>query len=206
MAGEAEPLPPADLLTARTPAAELTVLSSHPEAGVRAGVARHPNTPAPVLGALTPEFPQEVLANPALPLLRLADPHLLRGWPDAAFHALLRRPDIPAWVRTHLIRHGRTELLIPLAQHAALTEAEILTLARHAAWLVRARIAARPALPPDLLAALATDPDYGVRLAVASRPSLPEDVARTLREDPSRFVRQVLGQTRERATPVDRPV
>jgi len=169
-------------------------------------VARHPNTPAPVLGALTPEFPQEVLANPALPLLRLADPHLLRGWPDAAFHALLRRPDIPAWVRTHLIRHGQTELLIPLAQHAALTEAEILTLARHAAWLVRARIAARPALPPDLLAALATDPDYGVRLAVASRPSLPEDVARTLREDPSRFVRQVLGQTQEPAPPVDRPV
>ncbi|WP_157445158.1 hypothetical protein [Deinococcus actinosclerus] len=206
MAGKTELVPPAGILTARTPAAELTVLSSHPEAGVRAGVARHPNTPASVLGALTPDFPQEVLANPALPLLRLADPHLLRGWPDAAFHALLRRPDVPAWVRTHLIRHGRTELLIPLAQHAALTEAEVLTLARHAAWLVRARIAARPALPPDLLAALAADPDYGVRLAVASRPALPAGVAALLRQDTSRFVRQVAEQTHGPATPVDRPV
>ncbi|NTY01463.1 hypothetical protein [Deinococcus sp. JMULE3] len=194
MAGETAPVPPAAVLNPRAPAPELAALADHPDAAVRAQVARHPNTPAAVLGILATEFPQVVLANPALPLLRLADPHLLREWPDGAFHALLRLPDVPAWVRTHLIRHGRTELLIPLAQHPALQETEVLALARHAAWLVRARIAARPDLPPDLLAALAADPDYGVRLAVASRPSLPAGVAALLREDPSRFVRQVAEQ------------
>ncbi|GGL18718.1 hypothetical protein [Deinococcus radiotolerans] len=204
MAGEAERVPPAVVLNARTPASELAVLARHPEAGVRAQVARHPNTPAAVLGALTPEFPVEVLTNPALPLLRLADPHLLRGWPDGAFHALLRLPDLPMWVRTHLIRHGRTELLIPLAQHTTLTGAEVQALAGHAAWLVRARIAARPDLAPELLGVLAADPDYGVRLAVASRPALPEDVARTLREDTSRFVRQVVGQAPKHRS-ADRP-
>ncbi|MDR6220715.1 hypothetical protein [Deinococcus soli (ex Cha et al. 2016)] len=194
MAGETELVPHAGVLNARTPAADLADLARHPDPGVRAQVARHPNTPAAVLGALTADFPQEVLANPALPLLRLADPHLLRGWPDAAFHALLRRPDVPVWVRTHLIRHARPELLIPLAQHPCLQEPEVLILARHAAWLVRARIAARPVLPPGLLAALAADPDYGVRLAVASRPSLPAGVAAVLRQDTSRFVRQVAEQ------------
>ncbi len=194
MAGETGPAPTPAVLNPRAPAPELVALAEHPDAAVRAQVARHPNTPAAVLGALTADFPQEVLANPALPLLRLADPHLLRGWPDGAFHALLRRPDVPVWVRTHLIRHARPELLIPLAQHPALQEPEVLALARHAAWLVRARIAARPDLPPDLLAALAADPDYGVRLAVASRPSLPAGVAALLRQDPSRFVRQVAEQ------------
>lgn len=133
MAGETAPVPPAAVLNPRAPAPELAALADRPDAAVRVRVARHANTPAQVLGVLASEFPQEVLANLALPLLRLADPHLLRGWSDGAFHALLRLPDGPVWVRTHLLRRGRTELLIPLAQHPCLQGPENLLLSRHAA-------------------------------------------------------------------------
>ncbi|WP_240319266.1 hypothetical protein [Deinococcus wulumuqiensis] len=62
-------------------AAELTRLAASPDAALRASVAAHPNTPPPVLAELGAEFPAEVLGNPALPLLRLAQPGLLAGWP-----------------------------------------------------------------------------------------------------------------------------
>ena len=61
-------------------------------ARVRALVARHPTTPAAVLGSLAPEFPQEVLANPALPLSQAIQRTLDRR--GEGFYALmLEAPD-----------------------------------------------------------------------------------------------------------------
>lgn len=202
MAGEPQPPSPPAVLSRDLPAADLAQLAAHGDPHVRAAVAGHPNTPALVLGQLAAEFPREVLRNPALPLLRLADPQLLRAWPTSAFQAFLRQPELPAWIRTFLIRHGPVEQLVLLAARPDLSAPEVALLATHPAWLVRARIAARPELPQALLLTLTDDPDYGVRLALASRTDLPVQSVNLLRRDTSRFVRQVLEQTQRLALAV----
>lgn len=200
MAGETDHSPAAAVLSApglrpEATAAELSLLATHDDALVRAAVAAHPNTPAPLLGKLAAEFPAQVLRNPALALLRLAHPRLLHSWPDEALLALLRLPEAPDWLRHHAAKSSAVEVQVALATHPGLSQAEIERLVTHPAWLVRARLAARTDLSAALLAHLTSDPDYGVRLAVASRPDLPESSIATLRHDPSRFVRQVLEQT-----------
>ena len=195
MAGETEhPTRPA-VLAANSTAPQLARLAEQADAAVRAEVAAHPNTPAELLGQLAAEFPAEVLGNPALPLLRLAHPNLLKDWPDAALLALLKLPQVPDWLRHHAAKSSSVEVQVALAMHPDLTPAEINQLAQHSAWLVRARIAARNDLDAELLNHLTNDPDYGVRLAIASRQDLPAQSVETLRRDPSRFVRQVVQQT-----------
>ena len=93
MAGETQQAAGLPVLTPRTPAAELANLSLHPAREVRAAVAAHPNTAPFVLSTLAAQFPGEVLGNPGLPLLRLANPHLLRDWPAPALHALAAHPE-----------------------------------------------------------------------------------------------------------------
>lgn len=171
---------------------ELVVLSYTHDAAVRAAVAGHPNTPAFLLARLAPEFPCEVLGNPALPLLRLAQPQLLSRWPREALLALLGLPDPPEWLRRQARASAHVEVQVALAELPSLSRSEIAALAQHPAWLVRARIAARADLPAELLRDLTRDTAYGVRLALAYRPDLPPSSAEQLRHDPSRFVRQVL--------------
>lgn len=198
MAGETEPSRTAAVLAAfnpKTTAAELEALALQRDPAARAGVAAHPNTPAPVLAQLARDYPAEVLSNPALLLLRLAHPRMLQSWPHDSLLALIRQPSAPDWVRQHALRSGNTELLVALASHPTLTPEEFTQLSTHPAWLVRARIAARHDLTPDTLHHFAQDPDYGVRLALASRADLPAQSVELLRGDPSRFVRQVLEQT-----------
>lgn len=171
-------------------AAELANRSLSPMAEVRAAVAAHPNTSPYILGLLAAEFPAEVLNNPALPLLRLADPGLLSHWPEMSLLALVRQTDAPAWLRRQVLSHPKVELQVALASHPALTVEEMGGLKDHPSWLVRARLAAREDLPGALLDTLAEDRHYAVRLAVVSRADLPtEDQSRFL-ADASRFVRQ----------------
>lgn len=197
MAGEtAHPAGPA-VLTPETPAARLVQLAVHEDQAVRAAVAAHPNTPADVLGKLAPEFPGEVLGNPALPLLRLAHPRLVHDWPRDTLLRLIRNERAPEWLRRVAMRHPRAEYQVALASNPHLTGADIGLLARHASWQVRAKIAGRPELPPDVLALLTADPDYGVRLYVAARANLPAASVGALRRDPSLFVRQVLEKAQQ---------
>lgn len=195
MAGETAHSTSAAVLRPDTTASQLARLAQDADPRMRAQVAAHPNTPADLLGQLAVEFPAEVLSNPALPLLRLAHPNLLKDWPDAALLALLKLPSAPDWLRYHAAKSSPVEVQVALTTHPHLTPAEITQLAQHPAWLVRARIAARTDVPAELLDTLAHDLDYGVRLAVASRRDLPAQSVETLRRDPSRFVRQVLEQT-----------
>lgn len=176
---------PADL-----PAAELANLSLRQDAQIRAAVAAHPNTAPYILGTLAAEFPAEVLSNPALPLLRLADPRLTHRWPDTAFLALVRQPQAPAWVRRQALAHPKTEIQVALASHPKLTLDEVQALAHHQSWLVRARVAAREDLIHTLLEELAADSHYAVRLAVASRCNLSRERIGLFLTDTSRFVRQ----------------
>lgn len=195
MAGETEHPTPTAVLREHGTATELARLAHHEEADIRAGVAAHPNTPAELLGQLAAEFPAEVLENPALPLLRLAHPNLLKDWPDSSLLALLKLPQAPDWVRHHTAKSSSVEVHVALATHPHLNPAEVRQLAQHPAWLVRARIAARNDLDAELLKTFTLDPDYGVRLAVASRQDLPASSVETLCRDSSRFVRQVALQT-----------
>lgn len=171
-------------------AAELANLSISPHAVVRAAVAVHPNTSPAILGALAAEFPEGILRNPALPLLRLADPLFMQRWPEDALLALTTCENVPGWLRKQRIGHPRTELQVALASHPAITPEEMGLLAQHPAWLVRARVAARSDLPPELRHKLMQDSDYGVRLALASRSDLPAQEVALLQQDVSRFVRQ----------------
>ena len=179
----------------RATADELLMLSYTHDQDVLASVAVHPNAPAPLLARLAVQFPAEVLGNPALPLLRLAQPQLLSGWPPEALLALLNLPETPAWLRGQAMRSPHAQVQVALASLPGLTRAEVANLARHPAWLVRARIAGRPDLPEVVLHGLLDDKAYGVRLALASRPDLPERGIQHLRRDSSRFVRQTLQQT-----------
>ncbi|WP_168734873.1 hypothetical protein [Deinococcus sp. KSM4-11] len=178
------------------PATELANLSLSRDAGVRRAVAAHPNTSAFILGTLAAEFPAQVLRNPALPLLRLAQPGLVLRWPVIALLALIRQADAPDWLLRQVQAHRSVEVQVALASHPRLPKALADVLSVHPAWLVRARIAARPELPADLLRRLLHDPDDSVRLAVASRPGLGTAERASLGRDPSRFVQQTLRQTR----------
>lgn len=182
-------------LAPQTGAEELTRLSGHDDVALLAAVAAHPNTPAAVLRDLAPDFPGEVLGNLALPLLRLAQPRLVQDWPRATLLRLIRHELAPDWLRRFAQVHPRSEFQVALATNALLDDAELVELAAHTAWQVRAKIAARPELPPDVLTALAADADYGVRLYVAARQDLPQSSVERLRRDTSVFVRQVLEQT-----------
>lgn len=110
-------------------AESLNRLAHDPDPAVRSAVARHPNAPAYVLERLAAAFPTEVLANPAWPLLRLAQPGLLHYWSTPALLSLLRQPDVPLWVRQQAQKAKAVEVQVALATHPALTGVEAAQLA-----------------------------------------------------------------------------
>ena len=173
-------------------AAELTRLAASPDPAQRAAAARHPNTPAPVLATLGAEFPAEVLGNPALPLLRLAEPGLLGRWPARTLEVLAASPEAPDW----LVRLAAAHRVID-GQLAAVTRHDLPPgvlgrLAESEFWTIREYVARKPVLPGPVLARLAKDEDYGVRLTVAGRPDLPPDLREVLRRDPHPLVQTVI--------------
>ncbi|EYB66638.1 hypothetical protein DEIPH_ctg079orf0019 [Deinococcus phoenicis] len=171
-------------------AAELTRLARHPRPELRAAVAAHPNTPAALLGELGADFPGAVLRNPALVLLRLAQPRLLLGWPAETLAALARCPEAPDWVHQAALKHADLRVRLAVAAHPAPSAGHLRQLAGQPFWQARAVLARRPDLPPELVEQLAADPDYGVRLAVAGRPALPGALRRRLGQDPHPLVRE----------------
>lgn len=179
-------------ISPQTPAAELARLAQAPDAAVRAAVARHPNTPAGLLAELGAEFPGEVLGNPALPLLRLAEPGLLTRWPARTLEALTGQPAAPDWLLRLAAAHVRIEVQLAVAVRPALPDDVLTALARSPFWTVREIVARKPELAPGLLAALARDLDYGVRLSVAGRSDLPPEVYARLRQDPHPLVQAVI--------------
>ena len=194
MAGEPESLSSTAGLAPGLTAAQLTRLAEQASPTVRAAVAAHSNTPAPVLGRLAAEYPAQVLGNPALSLLRLAQPGLLEGWPSETVLRLVALPQAPAWLRQHALAHADARFQVVVAAHPALTPPEMGRLARHPLWRVRARVAARPDALPELLESLLQDSDYGVRLVLAARPDLQPAAVERLRRDASLLVRQAVAQ------------
>ncbi len=76
-----------------TPPDELAALAGdHALAGI---VATNPNTPWETLSALAAKYPRQILDNPVLPLLLVADPNLAADMNADSILALLRFSDIP---------------------------------------------------------------------------------------------------------------
>ena len=176
-------------------AAELARLAASPDAALRAAVAAHPNTPPPVLAELGAEFPAEVLGNPALPLLRLAQPGLLAGWPARTLEVLTAAPGTPDWLLRLAAAHEKIDVQLAAVTRPDLPGDVLERLSRSPFWTIREYVARKPELPPGVLARLARDLDYGVRLTVASRAGLPAEVRETLRRDPHPLVQAVIGLT-----------
>jgi hypothetical protein len=133
---------------------------------VRAAVTRNPNTPPDILFGLGTRFPDDLLANPALPLLVLEGPHLQQLAP-------------------HLI-----ELL---GQHDSLFRLLLDVAVGHPESRVRRSLAADPRTPPEHLAALARDEEIWVAEAVAHNPNASPDTLMYLMGRPDAENREQLG-------------
>lgn len=180
------------MLDPRAPAPELTRLAQSPDPAVRAAVARHPNTPAPVLAELGAEFPAEVLNNPALPLLRLAEPGLVSRWPARTLEVLAAAPNAPDWLLLLAAGHEKIDVQLAAVTRHNLPAEALRSLTGSAFWTIREYVARKPDLPPELLLRLAHDRDYGVRLTLAGRGDLPPEVCDLLRRDPHPLVKNVV--------------
>ena len=184
--------PSAHAPSAHATAAELTRLAHSPDPAVRAAAAAHPNTPPALLAELGAEFPAEVLGNPALPLLRLAQPGLLAGWPARTLEALTTAPGAPLWLLRLAAAHEKIDVQLAAVTRHDLPGDVLERLSSSPFWTIREYVARKPQLPPGVLERLARDLDYGVRLTVANRAGLPAGVRETLRRDPHPLVQAVI--------------
>ena len=185
------PSSPASHLPAPSATAEeLTRLSRQPSKELREAVARHPNTPAEVLGQLAADVPAAVLNNPALPLLRLAQMAQIQAWSGLALARLTALDAAPEWLQELAMRHPDPQAQWAVAGRVSLSAARLRQLATRREWQLRAAVAPHPDLPADLLPALAVDSDYGVRLSLAARADLPPEVLKVLQRDPHALVRR----------------
>ena len=175
-----------------TPAAELTRLAHSSDPALRAAVAGHPNTPPDTLAALGAEFPAEVLGNPALPLLRLAQPGLLARWPVRTLEALAADPAAPVWLLRLAAAHEKIDVQLAAVTRPDLPGDVLLKLSHSPFWTIREAVARKPQLPPGVLGQLGHDLDYGVRLSVANRSDLSRELRGALRRDPHPLVRAVV--------------
>lgn len=191
-------LPSAPALPApRATAAELTHLArSATPVPVLEAVARHPNTPVEVLGELAARYPEAVLDNPALSLLRLAQMGQIRAWSGLTVARLAAVETAPEWVQDLAMRHPEPQARWAVAGRARLSPERLRQLAGRREWQLRAAVAQHPDLPPELIERLSADEEYSVRLSVSARPDLPPEVLGQLRRDPHPLVRRRLQMTR----------
>lgn len=199
MSGFALPLSPsresvaAELPTPKATAAELTRLAySVTSPHLLEAVARHPNTPVTLLGELAARYPEAVLDNPALPLLRLAHGQQIRAWTGLAVSRLAAVDSAPEWVQELAMRHPEPQARWAVAGRARLGRSRLEQLATRPEWQLRAAVAQHPDLPSELIERLSSDAEYSVRLALSARPDLPPDVLNRLRKDPHPLIRRRL--------------
>lgn len=171
-------------------AEELTRLARNAAPHIREAVARHPNTPASTLGSLAADFPEAVIGNPALPLLRLAQIQQIQRWTGRSLARLAAVDAAPEWIQELAMRHSDPQAQWAVAGRAALSETRLRQLAARGEWQLRAAVAQHPALPAEVLSSLASDPDYGVRLSLAAHPALPPEVLKRLQQDPHPLIRR----------------
>ncbi|WP_415789504.1 hypothetical protein [Deinococcus saxicola] len=185
--------PSSELPTPKATAAELTRLAHSITAPhLLEAVARHPNTPATLLGELAARYPEAVLDNPALALLRLAHGQQIRMWTGLAVSRLAAVDAAPEWVQELAMRHPEPQARWAVAGRARLSQERLKQLAGRREWQLRAAVAQHPDLTADLIEQLSTDAEYSVRLSLSARPGLPPEVLNRLRTDPHPLIRRRL--------------
>ncbi|CAM4208866.1 hypothetical protein DEMA109039_11450 [Deinococcus marmoris] len=185
--------PNSELPTPRATAAELTRLAHSVTAPhLLEAVARHPNTPVTLLGELAARYPEAVLDNPALPLLRLAHGQQIRAWTGLAVSKLAAVDAAPEWVQELAMRHPEPQARWAVAGRARLSQERLGQLAGRGEWQLRAAVAQHPDLNAELIERLSTDAEYSVRLSLATRSDLPPEVLGRLRKDPHPLIRRRL--------------
>ncbi|MDV6376472.1 hypothetical protein [Deinococcus arenicola] len=194
MPGPALLTPPnLDLPAPQATAAELVRLAHDTTAPhLLEAVARHPNTPVTLLGELAPRYPEAVLDNPALPLLRLAHGQQIKAWTGLAVSRLAAVDTAPEWVQELAMRHPEPQARWAVVWRARLSQERLKQLAGRSEWQLRAAVAQHSDLNAELITQLSADAEYSVRLAVSARSDLPPEVRGRLRKDPHPLIRRRL--------------
>lgn len=208
---EADPEALAQAADPRTAPAHLLTLSTHAGSEVRRRVASNPATPLEGLLALLLEFPDEVTANAALAVHRMATPLLLAQAPPELRRRWTESARLADWAREEMARFepvlelrlwsvrrmtGEPGLLSELTSRVIQDEADRLPgdeMARHEwGYSVRRDVAQDPSCSPALLGRLAACEDEEVRVHVADNPSCPRELLEILAGDESASVRSVV--------------
>lgn len=188
----APPPPAAGLPAPNATSAELLRLVHGAPPHVLEAVARHPNAPVTLLGELAVTFPEAVLDNPALGLLRLAQAGQIRAWSGLAVARLAAVEAAPEWVQDLAMRHPDRQARWAVAGRARLSAGRLAQLAGWHEWQLRAAVAQHPQLSAELVERFSTDSEYGVRLALSARTDLPPHILNRLRRDPHPLIRRRL--------------
>jgi hypothetical protein len=165
---------------AATDAGRLGALARDERPAVRAAVARNASTPPAVLLELSLRHPDDVAANPYLPLAALEDPAWLDKLGIACLDAALRADVFPepAALLAQLARSTSEHARAAAAPHPRLPRPQLDALRADPVPVVRAAAAENPALTRDECAALLRDPHVLVRFTALRHPSVPADVLR----------------------------
>jgi hypothetical protein len=159
-----------------------------------AAVASNPNTPPGLLLSLADDHPEEVSANPVLPLLLLEDPALFTSAPVNGLCRLLAQPATPRDWFALAARHANHHVRRAVAASRWAPGDVLLRLLDDGSEWVILTLAANPATPPAALvslgrSALADTKAVRQRVflfrALAANPATPLDLLESLAEDPA---------------------
>jgi hypothetical protein len=157
-------------------------LAREPDVELRRALARHPRTPADVLGWLRADEDEEVRKNAA------ANP---RTSPEAMlFFERLEQGEQVEDRELLALSRGQLWARQLVAQCAGASVELLEGLAQDQAWQVRQVVATNSKLGPQWLEALSRDSDRDVRQAVAANPNTPPAVLEHLLGDETEEVRQ----------------
>ena len=171
-------------LVARNPSASaelLIELSSNKDRDIRAGVAINPNTPPAILWQLAIDFPQELLANPILPLLLLENSDFVRQISGKALTVLVGQNNIPEWFLAKVLElEGYEYNLVfeAIAKNFTIPEHilnALLDKRRHIATVYNA-IAQRQNISKTLLSKVFVKGNIGTHIYLVKNPHTPQDV------------------------------
>ncbi|MBD2579267.1 HEAT repeat domain-containing protein [Oscillatoria sp. FACHB-1406] len=185
------------------PSELLEKLSQSKDRLTREAVTGNPNTATEVLFELGKEFPEQLLENPAFPLLSLKHPNFLERMPSQTLYRLLDAT------------RGKEALLESLCNHPSFSVRHVgghFLFHNHfeREWLerfvespyqdIRAAIASKRSTPISVLEKLSKDSDSAVRAAIASNRSTPISVLEKLLKDSDSEVRAAIASNR--STPI----
>lgn len=173
-----------------TSPASLDALSRSSDRTVRRAVAKNPNVPPDTLMRLAAEFPDELFANPALPLFLLENPSLFSDMPEESLAKLVHHPSMPEAFLLEAARHRAFYVRRAAAQNPRMPPDMLVELAEKQSYFEE--VAGNPSTPPAYVARMARHEWPAVRLAAAQNPSLPKESIPALANDADAKVRRAV--------------